>query len=1219
MLVLLFLIGISLANIADTLTGEARGTVVDIVARNPIENTTMTLTNADRGWSRQVSSDLSGNYVFIQLEPGNYSVVAEKEGYYTSERTDVLVRLNQPKVVIPPFELRSLVASPTQQITVQGEQARVALIDLTAPGPAPTILAFINEPGFTALASTLDWTLRYNFDSQILDLLPMRGSRTFDQLSLLSPGVFRVPFSSGSGPAVGNGVGSTGQFSVNGMRSRSNNFTVDGSDNNDEDIGVRRQGFVALVPQTLESVQEFQIVTAGFPAEFGRNTGSMVNVVSRSGQQDVHGSVYGFYTDDGLAAGNYFDHSFEDRINTGGLNGGRYGGKDFDHYQLGGVLGGPILPERVYYFLSAEKQKSRGTALGNFVVPSVEERGLRTVNGTVPVAELGRFLDERGIPYSDQAGKGVFSLYPLPNDPAGPFGANNYAAGRPYTGDGLILSGRVDWYLSSTHTFTGRYNFTDDESVIPFTGDAINSSIGTATRTQNVSMFLNTSTANYGNMIRFSYGRTHLRFPAEDGDPLLFGSLPTPDWPTEFGNSIDTGYGRFGPFGATGPIGQLQILPYSMVGIDVFNFPQGRVDNTFQISDAVTWTGGRHTTKFGFDIRRSQLNSFSDRNSRPLVVFGSGTVSSGCMANPLCPFATPSGRLEGTDLAALGAPAGFLQTISTNPAADTTIGLRFSQFDFFLQTDIRLRSNLNLNIGARYELQTVPREVNSRIEDTFGVRPDQFNHLEPTGSARDRVIIQAGNTAFDQAVVALGELTAGRGQIYDSNANNIGPRIGFAWDPVGDGRMLVRGGYSLQFDANLGAFTSQSRNVFPTFAPLNLDLNFRPPNGQFLNSPVFFSFLPTDEPLITPGTLNAYNLTGDSFATGLGTLFLQAPPIPGASLSGNGLAFRLPERDLDSSYAQHFVASVEKQFGQHWLVSLSYVGTRGKNLSRFTSPNGGLISTPVLLSSPTLPLTILDLPPTVGSTVGGRPVSGLGAFDILENSATSDYHSLQISAEKRLSRGIQFRSNWTWSHAIDEVSDPFSSRGFYYLPQDLSDLGAERASANFDVRHRVSGFLIWDIPGSGRFLENWTLAAVAELQGGQPFTVNTSIDRNHDGNLTDRLDTMAGLAMNPEKAEAINLDPTISTLDLIANSGGAGRVGRNSFRADGLATLDTAVSRSFTLGDTRALDLRIEIFNIFNNTSFGIPIRVLESPGFGRAFDTQTDARRMKLSLKLKF
>ncbi len=276
---------------ADTLNGEVRGTVRDIVSGSPIADATMTLVNVARGWTKQVPTRGDGNYVFIQLEPGNYTVTAEKEGYYSSERTGVLIRLNQPKVVIPPFDLRALVSTPTQQITVQGEQARIALVDLTATGPEPSILAFLNEPGFTSLASTLDWTLRSNFDSLQVHSLPLRGGRTFDQLSFLSPGVFRVPFSSGNGPAVGIGVGATGQFSVNGIRSRSNNFTVDGSDNNDEDIGVRRQGFVALVPQSIESVQDFQIVTAGFPAEFGRSSGSMVNAVSRSGQATVHGGL----------------------------------------------------------------------------------------------------------------------------------------------------------------------------------------------------------------------------------------------------------------------------------------------------------------------------------------------------------------------------------------------------------------------------------------------------------------------------------------------------------------------------------------------------------------------------------------------------------------------------------------------------------------------------------------------------------------------------------------------------------------------------------------------------------------------------------------------------------------------------------------------------------------------------------------------------------------
>jgi len=333
------------ACLADTLTGEVRGTVLDIQGRLPLAGATVTLTNVDRGWKKQLYTNANGDYVFIQLDPGNYSVLAEKEEYYPSERTDVLIRLNMPKVVIPPFELRKKVATPRQQIILRGEQTKTAIIDLSASGTTPVVLAILNARGFTSLVSLLDGTLRFNYGDLLIQNLPLAGGRTFDQLVLFSPGVFRVPFSSGQGPAVGIGVGSTGQFSVNGLRPRSNNFTVGGSDNNDEDIGVRRQGFVSLVPQSVESIQEFQIITAAAPAEFGRNTGSMVNAVSRSGQKEPHGTLYGIFNDAALNARSFFERNFADTINPVPLTGGNSNGKDLSHKQYGGTLGGPIRPE----------------------------------------------------------------------------------------------------------------------------------------------------------------------------------------------------------------------------------------------------------------------------------------------------------------------------------------------------------------------------------------------------------------------------------------------------------------------------------------------------------------------------------------------------------------------------------------------------------------------------------------------------------------------------------------------------------------------------------------------------------------------------------------------------------------------------------------------------------------------------------------------------------
>jgi hypothetical protein len=1206
---------------ADTLTGEVRGKVVDVQGRVALPEASVVLTNVDRGWKRPIPTDAAGDYLFIQLEPGNYSLTVEKPDYYRTEKTDILVPLNQPKVVIPPIELRRIVSTPTRQITLRGEQTKTAIIDLTAPGPSPVVLAYIREPGTTSLVSLLDWASRSNYSSRLIQDLPLRGGRSFDQVALLSPGVFRVVSAFREGPAAGIGVGSAGQFSVNGLRGRSNNFTVDGSDNNDEDIGVRRQGFVSLVPQNTDSVQELQIVTAGFPAEFGRNHGSMVNAVSRSGEKAHHGSLYGFFTDAVLSAGGYFDTPFSDTINAGTNDGGEFHEKDFSWNQVGGTLGGPLVADELFYLVSAERQSYRGTSMRHFVVPTGEERGLRIKDGFVPIHELGSFFSSRGIPYSDTAGSAVLALYPLPNNSAGPFGDHNYSQAKQEEGNGSILSSRLDWYLSPSQGLFGRYNFTDDNSVLPFTSDAINSALGTATRTQNISFFLNSMLPGYGSALRFSYGRTRLAFPAHKGSPLLFGSVADP---AHFPSAavIHTSYGDFGPFGATGAIGQLSIAPYNTLGIDVFNFPQGRVDNTFQVSEFLTRAASAHTLKFGFDLRRSQLNSFSDRNSRPLLLFGYGLVSSGCANNPTCPFATNDGQLLGTDLASLGAPGGFLQALSTTTPPDSTIGLRFTGLDLFIQDDWKVLPNFTLNLGLRYEIQTVPSEVNGRIERTFHLEPSQFGHLEPSGSARDRAIILRGNNAFDAALAAWQESLDGRSRIHDPDWKRIGPRFGFAWDPFGEGTAAIRAGYSLSYDSNLGAVTSQSRNVFPTLVPLNLDLNFEPPSGTVINSPVFFTFVPTQKPLIRPGTLNIYNLTGDEFATGLGTLFVQSPPLAGANLSSNGLAFTLPEKKASPASAQHLLLSTETQVGANFLVSLSYVRTRGLHLLRFVNPNAGLVATPVLFSSFNAPLTVLDLPPSFTPGATGRPVSDLGAFTIFESSATSDCNSMQASLEKRAGHGIQGRINWTWSHALDHVSDPFDGRGFFSLPQNSSRMDQERASANFDVRHRLTSFIVWEVPALwGRAaLRGWKLAAVAELQTGQPFTVNTAVDRNGDGNLTDRPDSLQGITAHPGTPHPIRLAPATETFALLApNRGQHGRVSRNSFRADGLSTLDIALDRRFYLAGEKTLHLRADILNLFNGTSFGIPVRILESPAFGRAYDTQAGPRTMRLSVRVAF
>jgi hypothetical protein len=426
---------------------------------------------------------------------------------------------------------------------------------------------------------------------------------------------------------------------------------------------------------------------------------------------------------------------------------------------------------------------------------------------------------------------------------------------------------------------------------------------------------------------------------------------------------------------------------------------------------------------------------------------------------------------------------------------------------------------------------------------------------------------------------------------------------------------VVRGGFWHIREAQLGAVTSQSRNVFPTFIPLNLDLNFQPPDGRFLNNPAFFRFGPTGTPLILAGSLNRYAVE-EAFATGLGSLFIQAPPFPGAPLSSNGLAFTLPSRDLPASYAEHVSLGLEQALGSRHAIALRYVGTRGRQLTRFETPNAGLIATPVLFSSPLLGLSLLSLPPHPIAAGQGRPDPDLGAYNVFANSARSEYHSLQASLHRRFQHGLQFHFNWTWSHALDEVSDPFETRGAPALPQQSSRPDLEWGDAGFDLRHRVAGYLMWR-PEEDSFARNWSVGLGLQAHSGQPYTVTSALDRNSDGNLADRPDSTQGIRQGPDGS--LRIEAGTVPQDLLAPRGQSGRVGRNTFRGDSLLEIDLAVTRNFRLRGSGNVELRWEIFNLLNNRSYGIPVRILESPGFGRPFDLQADPRATRIMLRLSY
>jgi len=888
--------------------------------------------------------------------------------------------------------------------------------------------------------------------------------RSFDELALLVPGVAPPPFTPGvRGPGVGFGVGTAGQFSVNGMRARSNNFSVDGSDNNDPDVGVRRQGFVALVPQPLETVKDFSVATLLWDAELGCNFGGQFNAVSDYGGNRYRGQLYAFFTDSSLNARNFFDY-----------RGGPSGGEDpFTRTHAGFNFGGPARRNRTHFFTSFEHNQVDASSEQHFSTPTLTERSfLGGQEFRTHIVEDASFGTR---PHTTPLGGRTLSFYPLPNNPGGPYVANTFSKVLPADGRGDVASLMPSHQVTPDNLLWARYSYAADRRVLPSVNRAMNSTLDSRARSQNLSLILDSTLGpKLYNQARFSFGRTRLNFSEYPGSPFIFQGSGEGFAEVIFGDEVET----FSVVSRTGPIGELVVEPFSPVGVGAYDFPQRRVSNTFQFADSLTAVSGRHSIKFGGNVRRYQLNSVLDRLYRPRFVFSGQVLTSVSLIPDSGGVQIREELITGVRQASLGRPSSIMQTI-TRGAPDSTIGLRFTEYHAFVNDNWRVHPRFTIDLGLRYELNTVPSEVNNRIEDSLRLsnlpRPGSSIFDNPDSSA-----------AFDAAVDAYRQVQGGRTRIYDPDRNNFGPRAGFAWSLDSDGRTTLRAGCGVYFDTILGAVVSQSRNVFPNEIPINTDpevffgqldpfgliqfnrigFNIRGEEGRF--SPV--TFVVRQTPCNSFGTCNQFGGTPGDFVPLVGEIFRRN--------RNGGLAFTLPEMRLCTPYAQQWHLTFERELPGDFSLSAAYVGTKGTKLTRLTTPNlGPNVTSHDQVNRVFAPQVVpvvrqhaigaFICPPEgapCGNSFFNRPNRALGPYQIFENSASSNYHGLQIEARNRYTRGYQFTVAYTWSHAIDDVSELFPISGAPVLAQDSFNIRAERADANFDVRHRFAASLVWDLP-----------------------------------------------------------------------------------------------------------------------------------------------------------
>ncbi len=1221
---------------AQITTGTVIGQVRD-QTNKPLDDVIVTVINAQNRNKRATRSNDSGGYVVPNLPPGTYHLIARKDGFASQCIASFQVLFNKnnavkypPHFTLPkqnnagnnptceallknqsaalekPSQLAFAIAPPEwnrarrwqSQLTLFDPISRQSQVSGVVTSAAPAN----DGAAATGLVNTSDIMRSSNFTEQQLTSLPIGAAsylRSFDELVLLAPGVAPPPYTPGvRGPGVGFGIGSAGQFSVNGMRARSNNFSIDGTDNNDPDVGVRRGGYVAQALQSVGSVAEVSISTLLWSAEVGRNFGSQVNAVSKYGGTNYHGQMEGLFTDSRLKSRDYFDY----------VGGESRAENPFTRTQAGAALSGPLFSSRTQFYWGAEGSKTNASVEEHFSAPS-ENNGL-PLSLRFPCS-LGFLCAEFGLP-SQQP----FSRYPKANNAGGPYGTNTYSRELPADGEGVFSSLRLTQQIATAHTLNGKYAFSEEQRILPSVNGGIRSTIYSRTRSQNISLILDSQfTPQVFQQARVSFGRTRIRFPEH---PL--GKFTVAEFDSRASSSLCTislDPAKYGDGTCPSkvivavtiqPIGEIHIAPFSPLGVNAVLFPQGRVSNNYQFADTVSWRKGNHWLKAGGDLRHLQFNNFQDRLYRTQLTYGYGWNEVGNLELLLEPpdtnyRFTPTKQMAASSLElGLLFPSATLQTLIA-AGTDSHINLRMTESLYFVSDTWQLRPRLTLVAGLRYEYATVPRDARRRIEDalTLANLPQTTANNTPQERA-----------SYEAIIHAYRQVLGGRTQMYDPDRNNFGPQFGFAWGLGKDQKTSLRAGYGVYYDAILGAVISQSRNLFPQQIPVGID---RPQTGE-LKFPANCATVVCEQ--VRGGMFPTFAVKTNQLQGGSSQFVSHISTL--ANQINAGLAFSLPAKKLPTPIAQQWHLTVEREIAPQMVVSAGYVGTRGSNLTRISTPNLGPANTPLVQTGNvtyydpnryTEPALLLNTPKLLLPT---RPTSAIGSYQIFENAASSNYHALQIEATQRSGRHFNYTLAYTWSHAIDAVSDIFPISGAPIVAQSQRNPQSERGNANFDLRHRFTSSLMWDIPK----FNGWQLAAIAQAQTGQPFTITLPIDANLDGNLSDRPATLQGLQIVNGQRERIRLASGVTLNDFLVQ-GKDGGIGRNTLRGAGFVNLDVALGKTIRFAEQRNLVIKAEVFNLFNRANFGLPVRTLDAPGFGSAVGTVNPARMLQLAVKFNF
>jgi len=1039
-------------------TATLQGTITDQKGA-VVPNATVTIRNQGTSIERTAQTDSSGNYQLAALPAGTYTVEVSAPGFKTESVGDFNVEV--ARTIVKNFQLE--VGTVEQKVNVTAD--------------APVI-----ENATTSVGQVIN--------QRTVQEIPLNG-RHFVDLGLLIPGSVTPP-QNGFLTAPLRGQGSFG-LNTAGAREDTVNFMINGVNLNDQ---VQNQ--ITFQP-SINTVQEFRVDNSTFSAEYGRSSGAIANIATRSGTNDYHGEAFEFLRNSALDARNFFERTPHPA--------------PFKRNQFGFNIGGPVNLPRFGEGGSALSYKGKNKTFFFFSYEGLRQRqGLTLPSITVPT-------DAQRALVTDPVVIKLLPLIPGPNVGTSGFSGSGTAPVNidQWTGD-------VSHNFGSNDRLHGYYAFQRDQRGEPsLQGNSI-PGFGDTRQSHRQIFTLNethTFSSNVVNEARFGFNRIHITFsPNAKLNPTDFGIVN----------------------GVTEPIG----LPQINVGGGGPNFggpsgfPQGRSDTTFVLSDTLSYLRGNHSLKFGGEWRRF----FNNNTNKDTGTFGFANMNS---------------------FLGIGQPGGLATANAfTVTLGDVSTAIAQGALGFFVQDNYKVRSNLTLELGLRYDWLMSPTERFNRFVD----------YVPQTNS-----LVRVNN---------------GIAPVYHTNWKNFEPRVGFSWDPFKNGKTSIRGAYAILTDQ-----------------PVTNLVTGNATNPPFANN------------VALPG--------------GTTTTFAGAKPAPGSTVSPSS-----SDPFFDTAYVQSWNLNIQREVRPGFAVTAGYFGSKGTHLRLTRNLNQGFQSSTGALVRPL---------PTLSSSSPISPGAALLNITFREGTGVSSYNALWVTANKRLSRGLQFNASYTWSKSIDYNSQ--SSQGI--TVQDSNNLRGDRGLSDFDARHRFVVNGIYELPfHKNQLVGGWQLSAIVQSQSGNPVTIlaGAPVNTGLTGVATVRPDMGApiifsrtplatqiglqyfpNLVCDPRFAPGSANCPAGSIVILpVATVGSAaifhfGNFGRNVIIGPTFNNTDFSIIKRTKLGENKLVEFRWEVFDLFNHANFGQPGRVaqLGSSSFGAITSTRFptgdsgSSRQMQFALKFKF